>query len=151
MKKRQRVWWILAVLLVLIFGVATYHHQQVLTHQRRIYVQQHRLVGTYYAYVHDNGVIHKVRLRINHHHRAILSIVDSTQGNSTHVSKVNHLRLHSHNHTVTAPAYPGAVPDRYRHVGTTIHLTSGGQTRIYYRLGTLHQKLLDRHFIKKTQ
>lgn len=119
--------------------------------QHRLYVRQHQLSGIYYAYVHDNGVIQKVRLRIADHHHATLMIVDSTQGESTHVSKVNHLRFHPQHHTITAPAYPSAVPDHYRHVGTTIHLKRGGRVIVFYRRDTFRQKQLNRYFIKRAE
>ncbi|WP_367342743.1 hypothetical protein [Limosilactobacillus sp.] len=149
----KRRWWLVAfvVIVALVSSIALYHHSQLMRQQHRIYVQQHRLVGTYYAYVHDDGVIHKVRLRIGRHHRATLKIVDSTQGESTHVRKINHLRFHPQRHTVTAPAYPSAVPDHYRHMGTTIRLTSGGKTTAYYRHGTFRQKQLERHFAHRAE
>lgn len=155
MKKHWQGWRKISIVLVLvlvIIGGWTWHrhHQSVVRQQRRV-AQQHRLKGTYYAYVHDNGIIHKVRLFVNNHHQAVLTIVDRTQGESTHVNKMNRLSLHPQSHTVTAPAYPGAVPDHYRHVGTTVRLRSGGQTTVYYRVGTLRQKIHNHHFIKEAQ
>lgn len=147
----QKITIALVLILVVIGGWAwNRHHQSIMRQQRRV-AQQHRLPGTYYAYMHDNGIIHKVRLRVENHHRAVLTIVDSTQGESTHVKKVNLLYLHPHRHTVTAPAYPGAVSDHYRHVGTTIRLRSGGQTTVYYRVGTFRQRVRNHHFIKEAQ
>lgn len=106
-----------------------------------------RFSGTYYAYVPDNGDTHKVRLTIPKDHRvATLRIVDSTTGMSTHVSKVNRLKINQHRGTMTAIGYPGIPADHYRHVGFTIQLTTAGQTQTYYRQGTPQQKKYEQHF-----
>lgn len=107
----------------------------------------HRFAGTYYAYVHDNGQTHKVKLTIPADRQvATLKIVDSTTGESTHVEKMNRLKINRRRQTMTAVGYPGTPADHYRHVGTTIRLTTAGQTRIYYRQGTPQQQKQDKHF-----
>lgn len=109
-----------------------------------------RFPGTYYAYVHDNGVVHKVRLTIPPDQRvATLKIVDSTDGESTHVSKVNHLKINRDRQTMKAVGYPGFAADHYRHVGSTIRLTTAGVTRVYYRTGTPAQQQQEQKFRSK--
>lgn len=106
-----------------------------------------RFAGTYYAYVQDNGDTHKVRLTIPHDHRvATLKIVDNTTGMSTHVTKVNRLKINQHRGTMKAIGYPGIPADHYRHIGSTIKLTTAGQTQTYYRQGTPQQEKYEEHF-----
>lgn len=113
-------------------------------HQQKVW---HRLTGRYYAYVPDAGQTDKVALTIPSDHRvATLRIVGSTEGLSTHVDKVNRLRINQHRQTMTAIGYPGTPADHYRHLGTTIKLTTEGQTRAYYRQGTPQQQQEERKF-----
>lgn len=142
-KQLSRTWqviWvvIIAVLCLVAGGAGTNYHQQKVWH---------RFAGTYYAYVADNGVTHKVKLTIPQDHRvATLKIVDSTQGISTHVTKVNHLKINQECQTMAAIGYPGMPKDHYRHVGTTIKLTTSGVTRTYYRAGTPAQRKHEEKF-----
>lgn len=106
-----------------------------------------RFAGTYYAYVPDNGDTHKVRLTIPKDHRvATLRIADSTTGMSTHDVKVNRLRINQQRGTMKAIGYPGTPADHYQHVGSTIELTTEGQTRTYYRQGTPQQEKHEDYF-----
>lgn len=126
-------------------GIAMYGRNY---HQHKVREERwHSFAGTYYAYVADNGDTHKVRLTIPQNHRvATLRIVDNTTGMSTHVSKVNRLKINQRRKTMTAIGYPGTPADHYQHVGSTINLTTEGQTQTYYRQGTPQQEKHEDHF-----
>ncbi|WP_295745622.1 hypothetical protein [uncultured Limosilactobacillus sp.] len=135
----QACWVIFCVLLCLGVALGGKHYRQ----QKN----WHRFAGTYYAYVPDNGQVHKVKLTIPADHQvATLKIVDSTRGESPHVKKVNRLKINSGHQTMTVIGYPGTPADHYRHVATTIQLTTAGKTRTYYREGTPQQQKREKHF-----
>lgn len=134
LEKRWQVALIIAcVFLCLVAGIGgTAYHQ---------YKVQHQFAGTYYAYVADNGLTHKVRLTIPKDHKiATLKVVDSTQGMSATANKVNRLKINQRHQTMRAIGYPGLPADHYRHVGTTIKLTTEDESWVYYRSGTPAQR-----------